>query len=106
MPAPISSIPAIGLGPEFQIPGIDGATTPATPASGGGFGAELTQQIEKLDAMQNNASHQAQALATGQADDVNSVVMEVERAALSLQLATQVRNKAVDAYQQIFQMHI
>ena len=45
---------------------------------------------------------QAQALATGQADDPTAVVMAVERAQLSMQLAGQIRNKAVEAAQEIF----
>jgi flagellar hook-basal body complex protein FliE len=32
--------------------------------------------------------------------------MEVERANLAMQLAVQVRNKAVDAYHEIFRMQI
>ena len=47
------------------------------------------------------------ALATGQATDITSVVADaVEQANLALQLAVQVRNKAVDAYQEIMRMQV
>jgi len=111
MPAPISSIAAIAASPEFSIAGIGAGTSPATTptqvgSGGGGFGAALIDQLDKLEATQQSASNQSEALATGQADDVTSVVLEVERAQLALQLASQMRNKAVEAYHEIFRMQV
>ena len=65
-----------------------------------------TQQLSNLNDLQNTAASQSQALATGQAQDVTQVVADVEKAALAMQLAVQVRNKAVDAYNEIFRMQI
>jgi len=101
MPAPISGISPVGLG-DLVAP-----AAPASPASGaGGFGSALMESVDKLDALQKSADGQAQALATGKATDVSSVAMEVERASLALQLASQVRTKLVDAYQEIFRMQV
>jgi flagellar hook-basal body complex protein FliE len=101
MPAPISGISPAGLG------GLAAPSAPASPSSGGGgFGSALMHSVDKLDALQKNADSQAQALATGRAQDVSSVAMEVERASLALQLASQVRTKLVDAYQEIFRMQV
>jgi len=101
MPAPISGISPTGLG------GLSAPAAPTPPASGaGGFGSALMQSVDKLNALQQNADAQAQALATGKATDVSSVAMEVERASLALQLASQVRTKLVDAYQEIFRMQV
>lgn len=99
---PIAPIP---LGPEFSVPGIAETQRPAE-GSGEQFGSALVEQLGKLDKLESNASAQSQALASGQAEDVTSVVMAVERANLALQLATQVRNKTVDAYQEIFRMQV
>ncbi|MFL5963054.1 MAG: flagellar hook-basal body complex protein FliE [Gaiellaceae bacterium] len=100
MPTPISGISPVGLG------GLAGPTAPTPATGGGGFGSALTQSIDKLDALQQNADAGAQALATGKATDVASVAMDVERASLALQLASQVRTKLVDAYQEIFRMQV
>jgi flagellar hook-basal body complex protein FliE len=103
----------------MQIPAINTTAplavspTPAPPApgeatavTGASFGDKLTQQLVNLNDLQLNAQDQSTALATGQATDVSSVVTSVEQAALAMQLAVQVRNKAVDAYQEIMRMQI
>jgi flagellar hook-basal body complex protein FliE len=101
MPAPITGISPAGLG------GLAGPTPPTPPASGdAGFGSALMQSVDKLNAVQQNADASAQALATGQAKDISAVAMDVERASLALQLASQVRTKLVDAYQEIFRMQV
>ena len=66
----------------------------------------LTSAISSLNASQNTASSDSVALATGQASDVTSVVTDIEKANLEMQLAVQVRNKVVDAYQEIMRMQI
>jgi len=108
---PIGPLP-LPLGPEFStagsdfaVPGLDGAQ-PATGGGGGGFGAMLEKAVGSLDQQQTNAAQASQALATGQAQDISTVVMQVEQANLSLQLAAQVRNKVVDAYQEIMRMQV
>jgi flagellar hook-basal body complex protein FliE len=72
----------------------------------GGFGSMLTDAISSLNDSQNTASSDSVALATGKASDVTSVVTDVEKANLEMQLAVQVRNKAVDAYEEIMRMQI
>jgi flagellar hook-basal body complex protein FliE len=96
--------------------GAIGASTPAAPTSGiapagqsekgGGFGGLLTDAMNKLDKTQTDAANAAQQLATGQSNDISAVAMDVEQASLSLQLAVQVRNKVVDAYNDLFRMQI
>jgi flagellar hook-basal body complex protein FliE len=102
---PISPITPISVPTVSPV----GGTTPSVgaPASqGAGFGDILMQQVEKLDNLQQNAATQSQALATGQTSDVSSVVASLEQASLSMQLAVQVRNKAVEAYQDLMHMQI
>ncbi len=95
--------PAGALGAEWQIGSIDG---PQTDSGGGGFGALLGQSLESLATTQQEAADAAQALATGQADDPTAVVMAVERAQLAMQLASQIRTKAVEAAQDILHTQV
>lgn len=94
-------------GSEWQISGV--GSTPQTPAeieagAGGGAteGASFGAVLSKLQAGQDAAAHASQALATGQASDPTAVVMAVEKAQLQMQLASTLRNKAVESVQEIF----
>jgi flagellar hook-basal body complex protein FliE len=99
------SLPGLSTPADFTLPKLD-ETAPATQGTGGGFGGALGNAIQKLDDSLQQATDSSNALATGQATDVTQVVNDVQRASLELQLATQVRNKAVDAYNDIFRMQI
>jgi flagellar hook-basal body complex protein FliE len=94
-------------GAEWRIDGFNAAETGAQPAAGsGGFGAMLGNSLDSLAATQTEAAQAAQALATGQATDPTAVVMAVERAQLAMQLASQIRTKAVEAAQDIFHTQV
>ena len=101
MPDPVSQIRAIAQSPEFRI---GDEQQPA--GDGAGFGKALEGALGKLDTSLKASSDAAESLATGTATDLPSVVMAVERASLELQLASQVRNKAVEAYQDLFRMQV
>jgi flagellar hook-basal body complex protein FliE len=107
---PIDPTFAVG-GPEWLVDGIapGGAATAPTPdpAVGGvGFGDLLGSSLRSLTESQAQASEAAQALATGQATDPTAVVMAVERAQLAMQLASQIRTKAVEAANDVFHTQV
>jgi flagellar hook-basal body complex protein FliE len=87
--------------------GTGGGSNVGVEGSGGGesggFGEALTQAISSLQQTQTSAAGAAQALATGTAANPESAVVTVENAQLAMQLASQIRTKAVEAAQQIFQ---
>lgn len=102
--------PSMALsGAEWQIAPIEAPTTGAgtdAAAAGTGFGGMLGDALGALAQSQAEAASGAQALAAGTAQDPTAVVMAVERARLSMQLASQVRNKLVEAAQDIFHTQI
>ena len=101
MTLPVSAISKaaeqISLGPKKT-------EQPSDPA--GGFGSMLTNAVGDLEKTQDAAASQSQALATGQTQDISSVITAVQEASLSMELATQVRSKAVEAYTEIFHTQI
>jgi flagellar hook-basal body complex protein FliE len=90
-------------GPEWQVGSVD---APAQPAGGGDFGAMIGQSLKSLQETQDSAAQASTDLATGKATDPTAVVMAVERAQLAMQLASQIRTKAVEAAQTIFQTQV
>ena len=91
--------------PVMETPALSAGGAEATPA-GDGFGSVLSNAIGGLTRKQEEAAGAAQALASGTATDPTAVVMAVERAQLSMQLATQIRTKAVEAIQDIFHTQV
>lgn len=78
-------------------------------ASGGGsssFGSELSEAISSLEGTQLSADSAAQSLATGTAKDPESAVVSVEDAQMAMDLASQLRTKATEAAQNIFQTQV
>ncbi len=95
---------------------IASAVTPASPfsfsspaaadsgASGSSFGDTLQNALSGVNTMQNRAGTMAQDFATGRTSDVHGVMIAAQQATIALQLTTEVRNKAVEAYQNIMSM--
>ena len=106
MPMPID--PSLGAaGTDWQIAPIEAPSqTPAEQGGGTGFGGMLGDALGRLTEMQVEAAHGAQELAAGTAQDPTAVVMAVERAQLSMQLASQLRTKGVEALQDIFHTQV
>jgi flagellar hook-basal body complex protein FliE len=105
------TIPPIGqgfgvTGPEWNVGDVAPLESPQAPAGGGGFGQMLGNAVSGLEKSQTDAAGAAQTLVDGTATDPTSVVMQVERAQLAMQLASQIRTKATEAYQTIYQTQV
>jgi flagellar hook-basal body complex protein FliE len=96
--------PTEGTGATEGIGGLEG--TGASESSGSSFGGALTQAISSLESSQKASDAASQALATGTMKDPEAAISTVEDAALSMQLAAQIRTKAVEATQTIFQTQV
>jgi flagellar hook-basal body complex protein FliE len=92
-----------------RITGLPAATAaPSIPTSAGeaGFGDTFGQAVKSLDALQKEADAQSARLAAGESVEVHDVMLAYDRASLTMQLAVQVRNKLVEAYQDIMRMQV
>lgn len=64
------------------------------------------QNIEQVNKLQQDAAGAIEDLTTGKRDDVATVLMAKQKADMAFQLLQQVRNKLVDAYEEIKQMRV
>lgn len=78
------------------------------PASGGAdFAQVLRAAIEQVNAAQQQANQLAQDFASGKDEvDLSTVMIELQKASLAFQQMVQVRNKLVQAYQDVMNMPI
>ena len=71
-----------------------------------GFGKLMEEMVGKVNDLQGKADQSIQSLATGESKGLHEVMLAVEKASISFQMLTQVRNKAVEAYQEIMRMPV
>ncbi len=71
---------------------------------GSSFKDTLKTAIDKVNDLQKESDKAIQNLATGKTDNVAEVMITSEKADIALKLMVQVRNKIIDAYQEIMRM--
>jgi flagellar hook-basal body complex protein FliE len=70
------------------------------------FGEYLGDALKKTNELELKSDHMNEALAAGKIDDVSQVVIASEKADMAMQLTLQVRNRVVEAYQEIMRMQV
>ncbi|MBL7689467.1 MAG: flagellar hook-basal body complex protein FliE [Bdellovibrionaceae bacterium] len=83
-----------------------GSTGANGKIDGGGFADILRDAINETNELQKQADVKTQDLATGKTTNIPEVMMTVEKADIALRLMTQVRNKIIDAYQEVMKMQV
>jgi flagellar hook-basal body complex protein FliE len=94
------------VGP-INIPVVPPITRPeatGNDAAPGGFAAQLGQGLNQLQQVQTKADNLAVQAATGDLLDVHDLMIASTQASLTTQLTVAVRNKAVDAFNEVMRM--
>ncbi len=71
-----------------------------------GFGAMVSQGIAQVNAQMQGVQTDLQALATGEVENLHQVMVRLEEARMSFQLLMQVRNRALESYQELMRMQV
>ena len=71
-----------------------------------GFSDYLANALKEANALQLKSDRLNAELAAGRVDDISQVIVASEKAEIAMQLTLQVRNKALDAYQEIMRMQV
>lgn len=98
------------LGLISNIAGVS-KIAPAAPAhrqqpGAPGFKEMLQEQIQRVNELQNDASTAIEDLAAGRRDDFESVMIATQKADIAFKMLLQVRNKVMDAYEELKQIRI
>lgn len=70
------------------------------------FSNVFSEAIKNVETDLKQAQDLSNQLVTGEVQDLHQVMIQMEKANLGLQLTVQVRNKAVEAYQEIMRMQV
>jgi flagellar hook-basal body complex protein FliE len=95
--SPITSINGIGLGPAVVKP---------NESKGSGFQDLLQNAIGQVDGMRKTADTAVERFLSGEGEELHSTVMATQRAELAFEMFVQVRNKVVQAYQEVMRMQM
>ena len=106
MTSPISAISGLsGIGGIDAVQGVDALSgAGATPGPNADFGNLLSKGLESVQASQTKADNLAVQVADGTLKDPAQYTMAANEASLGLQLTLAIRNKAVEAFQEIMRM--
>lgn len=75
-------------------------------ASPSGFGDWFTAEVNSVNGKLMGAESDMQKLAVGEAQNLHEVMINLEEARLSFQLLVQVRNRLLEAYQEVMRMQV
>lgn len=104
------------IAPVEAIGGLAASTSVASPAAGsagrtatvsGNFAAVLGEGLERLDQSLRAADQAIVGIAEGSSDIApHTLMVTLERARFELQFAVEVRNRALEAYQELLRMQV
>lgn len=89
------------LGPE---PGI--RPKEASQGEGKGFGQFLVESLNRVDALQKDADAAAAQIAQGEGLGIQEAMIAIEKTDVAFKLMMEVRQKILDAYQEVMRMQV
>lgn len=112
----MSISPVGGVGFTPYVPPVVAPTAPATPAatgttgatgaSGSGFGSMLVDGIDHLQQVQSTSDQLAVQAATGDLSAIHQYTIAATEASVTTQLTVAMRNKALEAFNDIMRMPV
>ncbi|MCD6308250.1 MAG: flagellar hook-basal body complex protein FliE [Candidatus Latescibacteria bacterium] len=98
-----SSITGIGGKGLQPLKPVDAGKTEKSDES---FAGTLKHFVEDVNGLQNKMDNSIEKLATGEITDVHEVMIAVEEANTAMEFMIEIRNKIVEAYQEVMRMPV
>ncbi|ARK31003.1 flagellar hook-basal body complex protein FliE [Halalkalibacter krulwichiae] len=70
------------------------------------FKTALSKAIKDVNELQNVSSKKTELLAKGEIENLHDVMVTGQKASITLQATVEVRNKVIEAYQEIMRMQV
>jgi flagellar hook-basal body complex protein FliE len=80
--------------------------TPASSEGGSSFMEHLKSGLAEVNEMQKRADSMAMDLASGKNDNLHETMLATTQAELTFNLMVQLRNRALEAYQEVMRMPV
>lgn len=97
-----------GLNTNFKPLGADLGvkTAHAGPSAGQSFGDALKESMNEVNNLQLDADKSIEAMVSGENKDIHGTMIALSKADLAFRMTVQVRNKVLDAYQEVMRMQV
>lgn len=92
-----------GISQAFPVGKVKEAKPAAVAEGTGKFLGEL---VNKVNDLQVHADREIQKFSTGESKGLHEVMLAMEKSGVAFQFLTQVRNKALEAYQEVMRMQV
>ena len=99
------SISPIG-GVNSALPAFRPQATDVSPSESSSFGSQIGRALEELDQLHQAQDTLAAQAATGELESVNDYLVAATEAQLATQVTVAVRNRAVEAFNEIMRMQV
>jgi flagellar hook-basal body complex protein FliE len=96
-----------GIGPVKEGEGLEKIKQAAGPAAGmPSFKETLGTFLNDVNGLQQKADESIRKMAAGEINDVHQVMSSVEEANVAFNMMMEIRNKVMDAYQEVMRIRL
>ncbi len=89
-----------------HLKSLSPAAKPAAQKSASGMAEAFQKTLEQVNQIQNKADNSVEKFQSGQGGNLHEVMLNMEQADISMRLLVQMRNKVVEAYQEVMRMQV
>lgn len=79
---------------------------PATTNGQISFKKALFEALNNVNSLQQESATATQKLATGEIEDLHQVMITAQKASIALNATIEIRNKVIEAYQEVMRMQV
>ena len=106
----VTPIGAVGftpyVAPTLPTPPAGPSAASGVSGAGGDFGSMLLDGVDRLEGVQDKADQLAVQAATGDLTNIHDYTTAATEAAVTTKLTVAVRNKAIEAFNEIMRMQV